>query len=786
MRTLLQENLLNKLLLEDLDAAYERYYADKMDRETFDRIIKLDPTYKHNEDPKRASIGTYGKWLLKQYSPNNPMTDAEYWTTALEKFNDIKGKLEPNQRDIFRYKDIEALQAVIDANADKRSMSDWQIKAKQFGDEIEFLGATPNFEVYSPKTFAASRYIRNNLGNGNASWCTGEFPRYFNEYTNDGALYIILSKNEKNRPKNKFQVSIQKKQYGRDKGEYVVREFRHAENNDALDFIEFLADNPELEPIFTKKTLLTRTVEYKELAQIKELKETKTLTLEDTTYVKRSVLMKAVKYCETLKIMFINIPDSRYNTEELSLGTWKQLKKIITEGNVDVIAKKCTTLEEVRLGFGCLRIRSHAFEGCRNLRVISLPDSLKEIELDAFVGCDRLQTIEMSKRAPGKGIKVRKTNINFLRNKVKYVDPEMMLDPETGELTKESLNEAFDPSIPDELKKHFAYHGKHIGGIRVNTPSGSMLRIPFEKVKVEEIYPANTRDSKLKWPYIPVFIVTENTYRNNSDKEYFFIKGSDDFDASIMVTDPNWDTKELRRWSLQSLLTQSKHIYVIDSRDYADTNLYKTQQDRKKDFMDRDRNYSVRPEERKQRAKVAERRWDIENDATSYDVYYTFDKSGYKIPPMSDKIDKLTALHSEEPVKYAKKLEKLLKEARKEYTKLVTELSFDDTMELSTALGDFGKRLSDLILVYNNFLNEMNEVLIKYKTKQISKDDMKATINNLFEITSYGMSRMKAQDISTKAYALLRDMKNLKPDTLEALDTSELSIVLDNLNKLED
>lgn len=786
MANLLQETLLNKLLLEDLDSAYERYYADKMDRETFDRIIKLDPTYKHNDDPKKASIGSYGKWLLKQYNPNNPMTDAEYWTTTLEKFNDIKGKLEPNQRDIFRYKDIEALQAVIDANADKRSVSDWQIKAKQFGNDIEFLGATPNFEVYSPKTFEASRYIRNNLGNGDAGWCTGQYDYHFNGYTQDGALYIILSKKEDRRPKNKFQVCIQKETYGRDRGSYKVREFRDAENYDYLDFIEFLANNPELEPIFTKKTLLPQTAEYKELAQIKELKETKTLTISGIMRIKGSVLAEAIKYCETLKLMFERSTDSRYSTDELSLNKWTQLKRIITEGTVDVYAKDCTTLEEVRLGFGVVRIRSHAFEGCRNLKLISLPDTLREIELDAFVGCDRLQTIEMSKRAPGKGIRVRKTDINFLKNKVKYTDPEVMLDPETGELTKESINEAYENQLPDVLKKYLAKHGKHSAGIRINTPDGGYLNIPLEKIKVEEIHPVNARDVKLKWPYIPIFIFKEYSYSGDSKSEYMFIKGSDDFDANTYVYDPNFDSKEARRWSLQNLVNQSTHIYVMDSRDYVDTDYTKIQRSRTNDFRDRDANYSVRPEERKQRATIADRRWDIENSPTYNDRYYTFDKSGYKIPPMSDKISKLTALHSEEPVKYAKKLDKLLKEAKKEYTKLITELTFDDSSELSRALGDFGRRLSDMILGYNDFVNKMNEVLVKFKTKQISKSDMQETMKKLFEVNAYGNSRMDAQEISTKAYALLKDIRNLKPATLEAIDSSELAIVLENLNKLED
>ena len=783
MANLLQETLLNKLLLEDLDSAYERYYADKMDRETFDRIIKLDPTYKHNDDPKKASIGSYGKWLLKQYNPNNPMNDSEYWTTALEKFNDIKGKLEPNQRDIFRYKDIEALQAVIDANADKRSVSDWQIKAKQFGSDIEFIGATPNFEVYSPKTFEASRYIRNNLGNGDAGWCTGQYDYHFDSYSRDGALYIILSKKEDKRPKNKFQVCIQKDSY---RGGYKIREFRDAENYAYLDFIEFLVNNPELEPIFTKKTLLPQTEEYKELAQIKELKETKTLTISGSMRIRGSVLAEAIKYCETLKLMFERSADSRYSTDELSLNKWTQLKRIITEGTVDVYAKDCTTLEEVRLGFGCVRIRSHSFEGCRNLKVISLPDTLREIELDAFVGCDRFQTIEMSRRAPGKGIKVRKTDINFLKNKVKYVDPEVMLDPETGELTKESINEAFEHPLPDVLKKYLAKQGKHSAGVRINTPDGGYLNIPLEKIKVEEIHPVNARDVKLKWPYIPIFIFREYSYSGNGKSEYMFIKGCDDFDANTYVYDPNFDSKEARRWSLQNLVNQSTHIYVMDSRDYVDTDYTKTQRSRANDFRDRDTNYSVRPEERKQRATLADRRWDIENSPTYNDRYFQFDKSGYKIPPMSDKIDKLSALHSEEPVKYAKKLEKLLKDAKKEYTKLITELSFEDTPELYKALNDLGRRLSDMINGYNEFLNKMNEVLVKFKTKQISKDDMKATMHTLFEISSYGNSRMTAQEISTKAYAFLKDIRNLKPATLEAIDSSELAIVLENLNKLED
>lgn len=57
-------NLMEEYLLEDIAAVREHYPS--IDDETFDKLIRLDPTFKENVD----RVGTYGKWLLDLYKKN--------------------------------------------------------------------------------------------------------------------------------------------------------------------------------------------------------------------------------------------------------------------------------------------------------------------------------------------------------------------------------------------------------------------------------------------------------------------------------------------------------------------------------------------------------------------------------------------------------------------------------------------------------------------------------------------------------------------------------------------
>ena len=771
MSNLLQETLLNKLLLEDLDAAYERYYADKMDRETFNRIIKMDPTYKHNDDPKRASIGTYGKWLLKMYSDSNPMVDVEYWRGLLSKFDDIKGKLDPSQRDIFKYKTADALQTFIDANEDKRSISDWQLKARNFGDDAEFIGSTSNYEVYSPKTYEASRFIRNNLGNGDAEWCTGYSSNYFRNYTgNDGKLYIILNKKETKRPKNKFQVCF-KKDWS---GDFEIKEFRDANNRgDTSEFITMLASDSDLEKLFTDKTEFKKTRQYKNITIIKEIRETGICRLYANTNFRglpSDVLLAAIK--SAVELVIDLDAESSSIGDNLRLNTWEKLKVIRTRNVRYINCEKCVHLEEVYLGDICRKIEEEQFAGCRNLKFISLPDSLLEIGLNAFKGCDRLATIEMTRRMPGKGIKIRKTDAAFLKSKIKYRNEKESIDGLTGEITvDESLKEAFAGNLPEVLYNKFKQFGKHRGYIEVNISDDKMIHIPLSEVEVTEIHPTKVSDPKLKPPYVPVFVI---------DNKYVYIKGCGDFDADTNLCDSNYNWRDLRMWSMKSLLELSTAIYTIDASKWINEEPTLTKSMKRDiDYRERSDKNLLRNVDRKQRKELNDKRYDKGSISSPSGKV---DKSGYIIPDINPLMAKMEQRYVEKPLQMLKKFEKVLKECKKEYITLFNKLGFSDDEEFSTLLGSYASSLKNYIGIYNSTVEEINNVLSLYKRKECTKDEMQTSIENIVK-NNY---RDNASKAISGVLKLTRRIRELMPDTLESLDRSELSIVMADLNSIED
>jgi len=57
--------MIERLLAEDIDAVRKQY--SYVPAEDFDKIIRLDPTFKEDRD----SVGKYGKWLLGLYKKLN-------------------------------------------------------------------------------------------------------------------------------------------------------------------------------------------------------------------------------------------------------------------------------------------------------------------------------------------------------------------------------------------------------------------------------------------------------------------------------------------------------------------------------------------------------------------------------------------------------------------------------------------------------------------------------------------------------------------------------------------
>ena len=229
-------NLMEEYLLEDIAAVREHYPS--IDDKTFDKLIRLDPTFKENVD----RVGTYGKWLLDLYKKTNKIPD-ESIKELLTTFNKTKNHLPIDKRDINKYKSIEDLQNMLDNT--KIELSQNQI-AKQnrkekhkanLIEDAEYLGRFGNYEVYIPKTYAASC----KLGSG-TTWCTASTSsqNYFDSYTRQGNLYILINVND---PSKKYQIHFKT-------NSFMNKDDRNVSTKELMNILK---DSPELYTDFITK-----------------------------------------------------------------------------------------------------------------------------------------------------------------------------------------------------------------------------------------------------------------------------------------------------------------------------------------------------------------------------------------------------------------------------------------------------------------------------------------------------------------------------------------------------
>lgn len=180
------------IILEGIDDV--RPYYPNIDDDKFNQLIALDPTFKDGKD----KLGTYGKWILNLYDKKRLKDEdfykvTEYLTEFERKRKNFKNK------DIGQFKTLpdlaDALAEVEDAVPTERQVRRNSTKNK----ECDVVFDDDQFTVYIPKTYGASREL-----GGDTHWCTASSDDYYyNWYTEEGPLYIIISKNDTN---NKWQV----------------------------------------------------------------------------------------------------------------------------------------------------------------------------------------------------------------------------------------------------------------------------------------------------------------------------------------------------------------------------------------------------------------------------------------------------------------------------------------------------------------------------------------------------------------------------------------------------
>lgn len=129
--------------------------------------------------------------------------------SALTLFFKFKSKIEV--KDLGRYKAIQDLWIVTDPlEGEKEILSKSQVE-KVIKSDTKKIIDTPDFKVIIPKTEAAAQYY----GKG-TKWCTAaEDNCMFNDYNNQGPLYIIIAGSGENA--KKFQLHVETEQFMNDK-----------------------------------------------------------------------------------------------------------------------------------------------------------------------------------------------------------------------------------------------------------------------------------------------------------------------------------------------------------------------------------------------------------------------------------------------------------------------------------------------------------------------------------------------------------------------------------------
>lgn len=167
------------------------------------KLIKLDPTYKPNVD----SVGTYGKWILNLFNKGN-LKNLGHVTDVLNRFEDSKKQL--INKDIGKYKSIEEVESMLnDENSYKETTHRQDVRERQkqrkesdIEKEADKFYEDSKWVVYVPKTYSASCKLWQGT-----KWCTAttETSDYYDRYSGDGKLYIIINKQN---PQEKYQFHL--------------------------------------------------------------------------------------------------------------------------------------------------------------------------------------------------------------------------------------------------------------------------------------------------------------------------------------------------------------------------------------------------------------------------------------------------------------------------------------------------------------------------------------------------------------------------------------------------
>ena len=190
--------LVESALFEGIASVRARF--PKIDDETFDTIIRLDPTFKEGKDV----VGTYGKWLLTLFQ-NGKLQENQFSevTDLLNQFDANKRYL--SNKDIGQYKTLDdvrhALSNVVINKSTNRAEKDAKKSVKKNGFEhkdVQYVGHFDGYDLYIPKSYEGDVVLATLPDGTKAKWCTAggdgrnNGREMYDRYLAQGGFYLVI------------------------------------------------------------------------------------------------------------------------------------------------------------------------------------------------------------------------------------------------------------------------------------------------------------------------------------------------------------------------------------------------------------------------------------------------------------------------------------------------------------------------------------------------------------------------------------------------------------------
>ena len=376
----------------DAEALYDS--NEEETKEYIKHLISLDPTYKEGSN----FTGDYGVWILDKYLKYHNQNKIDVFdrydiTQLLNDFINVKQSL-PN-KDIGSYKTLEdLLDAIYSVELTDRQKERRLRKSKDY----HIVYKDDDWTVYVPDTYAGSC----TLGKG-TSWCTAysENDEYYQEYTKQGPLYIIINNNDKS---EKYQFHYPSEQF-MDKDDEEIDRYGFFEQNKSL-YKFFIEQGLEIDPskpfIYDRKKRVPQNVVTVIVSDLVDYIGDDVFSY--CTSLKSIDIPNSVKWignfaftaCKSLQS--ITIPSSVKEIGDYAFSGCDSLKSVIIPDSVEYIGYSafynCLSLKSANIPNSVEKIVG-VFNACESLQSITIPNSVKEIGSDAFSWCTSLKSINI-------------------------------------------------------------------------------------------------------------------------------------------------------------------------------------------------------------------------------------------------------------------------------------------------------------------------------------------------------------------------------------------------------